>query len=409
MIYPRWQIDPLKKALTARRVVIISGPRQCGKTTLARQITGSDVNYRTLDNEDHLKVATTDPLGFLKHERGVMIIDEAQKAPFLIPAIKMVVDENPAPGQFLLTGSADIQKHPAVTESLAGRVKHIRLRSLSQGEIMGKPPSFLERAFAHDFPLQIRGFDKEAIIRRAFIGGYPEATFIEDPLGRKDWFLDYAETMLERDLKDIANIRRKDSLRILLHTFAAWSSKLMDLSGIGAYMELNRRTLSSYANVLEALYLFQRIPAWTQTDYQRVGLKEKIFITDTGLMAALLDWRADEVLLDADRSGKLIETLVFNELAIQTSLGRENVLYHYRDRQQHEIDFIVQNSRGNILGIEVKAGSRVSLKEDARHLRFFKNQLAPNQTFTGIVLYTGQDALPLEENIFAVPLACLWQ
>jgi predicted AAA+ superfamily ATPase len=409
MIYPRWQINTIKQALTARRVVIVSGPRQCGKTTLVRQIISDEIAYRTLDDEARLKVAKEDPLGFLKHDHGTIIIDEVQKAPFLISAIKMIVDINPTPGQFLLTGSADIQKHPEVTESLAGRVKHIRLRPFSQGELAQKPPTFLERAFARDFPLQILNIDKEAVIKRAFIGGYPEVTLTQDPKLRKDWLHDYAETMLKRDLKDIANIRRKDSMRQLLRTFITWSSKFMDLSGIGGKLQLNRQTLNTYLNVLESLYLLERVPAWTETDYQLVGQRDKIFATDTGLMAALLDWRLEEVLLDSDRSGKIIETLVYNELAALVSIGRENQLYHYRDRHNREVDFIVKNDRGGILGIEVKAGSRVSPHDDTRHLRFFQEKIAKNELFTGIVLYTGEDTLPLGENIFAVPLACLWQ
>jgi predicted AAA+ superfamily ATPase len=409
MIYSRWQISSLKQALKNRRVVIVSGPRQCGKTTLVRQIIDDKNSYRTLDDEGYLEVAKADPLGFLKHDHGTLIIDEIQKAPFLIQAIKRVVDDNRAPGQFLVTGSSDIQKHPDVTESLAGRVKHIRLRPLSQGELAEKKPSFLESAFARSFPFQIRGEDKEEVIKRAFIGGYPEVTFIEDPMERKDWLHDYAESLLTRDLRDIVNIRRKDSMRELLNIFAAWSSKLMDLSSIGGKLKLNHQTIASYINYLESLYLFERLPAWTQTDYQRVGQREKIFATDTGLMAALLDWRLEEVLFDADRSGKIVETLIFNELAAQTSLGRENQLYHYRDRHNHEIDFIVKNSRGDILGIEVKAGTGISPKEDARHLQFFRNNIAKGRSFTGVVLYTGKDTLPLGEDIFAVPLACLWQ
>ena len=274
MIYSRWQIDSLKKALKNRRVVIVSGSRQCGKTTLVRQIIDERNVYRTLDDEGQLKAAKIDPMGFLKHDQGTLILDEIQKAPFLISAIKRVVDDNNAPGQFLVTGSSDIQKHPEVKESLAGRVKHIRLRPLSQGELAQKPPSFLENAFAGNFPFQIKGEDKEKVIKRAFIGGYPEVTFIKDPGERKDWLRDYAESLLTQDLRDIVNIRRKDNMRELLSIFAAWSSKLMDLSAIGGKLELNGQTLKSYINYLEALYLFERLPAWTQTDYQRVGQRE---------------------------------------------------------------------------------------------------------------------------------------
>jgi len=279
---------------------------------------------------------------------------------------------------------------------------------LSQAEIAEKQPSFLPNAFAANFPLQIKGYDKEAVIEKAFIGGYPDVVLMNNPRERQDWLLDYTETLLSRDLRDIANIRRKDSLRALMTAFAAWSSKLMYLSGIGGKLKLNRQTLNTYANVLESLYLFERVPAWTETDYQRVELRDKTFAADTGLMAALLEWRLDEVLLNADRSGKFVETLVYNELAAQISLGREYRLYHYRDRNSREIDFIVRDSRGAILGIEVKAGSMVSKKEDASHLLFFKKKLAADQPFTGVILYTGENTLPLGDDIYAVPIGILW-
>jgi predicted AAA+ superfamily ATPase len=405
--YPRWQITAVREALKTRRVVVISGPRQCGKTTLSMQIVHDGGNvYRTLDDTAMLKIARTDPLGFLRHDTGTLIIDEVRKAPDLIPAIKQIVDEDNKNGQFLLTGSSDIFRRPDVTESLAGRVKHARLRVLSFGERMSAQPLFLANAFAGNFPLQIKGFDKREIIKMAFAGGYPEVLALM-PEKRADWLLDYVESIILRDLRDVANIRRQNSLRRLLDTFASWSGKLMDVQGVSSRLDLNRSTLNAYTNVLESLYLLERLPAWTETDYQRAGQREKIFMTDTGLMAALLGWSEEEVFWDADRSGKIIETMVFNELSAQASLGTDCRIHHFRDRENREIDFLISGRRGDLLGIEVKAGSMVS-GEDARHLKWFKDKLAKERPFTGVVLYTGENTLPLGEGITAVPMACLW-
>jgi predicted AAA+ superfamily ATPase len=404
--YPRWQNEAIAKALKVRRVVILSGPRQCGKTTLAQQIQSDEDLYLTLDDDLLLRAALTDPLGFLKHTSGTMIIDEVQKAPLLISAIKMVVDKDKTPGQFLLTGSTDIQKNPQVTESLAGRVKNIRLRTLSTGERLEKQPSFLENCFEKNWPAQIKGFDKPTVIGLAFSGGYPDA-FDLTPGERRDWHLDYVGGLLTRDLKDIINIRRKDNLRQLLSILSAWSSKFMDASAIASNLATTRTTLASYINALESLYLFDRLEAWPKNDYGRATRREKIFATDTGLMTSLLDWDLKEVLYDPDRSGKIVETLVFNEISAQVDLNNECKIYHYRDRDKREIDFIIEKLQKEIIGVEVKAGSMVS-SDDCRHLVWFQNTYAKNRPFIGIVLYTGENTLSLGQNIYAVPIAALW-
>ncbi|MDR0310813.1 MAG: ATP-binding protein [Acidobacteriota bacterium] len=405
--YARWQKDLIRKTLKARRVVVISGPRQSGKTTLAKQVATKKDVFRTLDNDALLRVALSDPSGFVRHAEGTMIIDEIQKAPLLLTAIKQAVDENSMPGQFLLTGSADIRTLPAVSDSLAGRISHMRLRTLTMGELLDKRPSFFERAFTKDWPSQIKGYDKAAIVDLAFRGGYPEV--VKLPItARERWHADYAERLLNRDLRDIANIQRQGALRSLLDVLAAWSGKLMDIAGICGKLSVSRKTVESYINALLALHLFERLPPWLKTDYDRVGRREKIFATDTGFMASLLQWRMDNILLDADRSGKIVETFVFNELAAQIDLYDGYRFYHYRDRQNREIDFIVENDRGELLGMEVKAGSLFST-DDCRHMVWFKNNIVPDKPFTGIVLHSGQDILPLGGNMYAVPIAALWE
>ena len=282
-------------------------------------------------------------------------------------------------------------------------MKNIELHTLSIGETLERHPSFLERAFADDWPPQIKGYDKKNIIDLAFKGGYPEPLSYQ-PNERLNWHIDYVQTLLARDLRDIANIRRKEALRGLLVTLFAWSSKYIDTDSVCAKLSIAKPTLSSYINALEALYLLQKVPSWGKTDYERVSMRYKYFATDTGLMASLLNWQPDNVFLDSDRSGKIFETLVFHELSAQINLNQYS-LYHYRDRAKREIDFIVENRQGEILGIEVKAGSMVS-QSDSKHLNWYKSNF--KRTFHGVILYSGENTLPLGQGIYAVPIAALW-
>lgn len=407
-LYPRWQKSIVAGALKSRRVLLLSGPRQCGKTTLARQLVSTETAYRSLDDLALRTLAENDPQGFVSHEHKTLVIDEIQRVPALLSAIKMVVDRDTRPGQFLLTGSANIQALPGVKESLAGRIRKLRLRPLSQGELLRQRPTFLERAYKlGSFKKTVGTYDRKAILDMSFRGGFPEAIELSQR-ERKRWHQDYVDALIERDLEDIARIHRQDALRELLEILAAWSSKTLDISAIGSGISIRRATVESYINALEALFLVERVKPWTKTDYERVGKHYRLFMTDSGLMASLLGWQKDQVALDSDRSGKLIETFAFNELAAQIEASEtEHTLFHYRDREQREIDFVIEREDGALLGIEVKAGSAVK-NEQFKHLRWFKANIAKQRPFVGIVLYTGNSAGSMGDDMWAVPFGALW-
>ena len=406
--YSRWLSKNLINALDYRRVVVVSGARQTGKTTLTEQLKVPGIEFYTLDDTDLLDLALRDPKGFVQTQAKTLIIDEIQKAPKLISEIKRIVDKNNRNGQFLLTGSVNLQTMPSATESLAGRVKNIKLRPFANGEILRKKPVFLERAFNSDFPVSIHGYDKRAIFDLAFRGGYPEAVRIKNCNERREWHKDYLKTLIDYDLTDIANIRRKEALEEMLPVLAAWSGKFMDMNTIGSSLSLTRPTLESYVNWLLALFIFEKVPPWLKTDYDRIGKKPKLYAADSGLMTSVLNWQIKEVMLNVDRSGKLMETFVFQELAVQVDLNSRYSLYQYRDREKREIDFIIERDDGAVLGIEVKAGHNVSL-DDFKPQEWFRNNILKNKKpYTGIVLYSGDRTIMYSGNLLAVPIAALW-
>lgn len=403
----RWQEKSIKEALNSRRVVILSGARQCGKTTTSKTIVDKDCIFRTLDDTTLLQAAQSDPQNFIKHSKKTMVIDEVQRVPELITAIKKVVDEDTRYGQYLLTGSVNLQTLPTVKESLAGRVKKIRLRPLTQGEIAKKEPSFLNRLSHRDF-VDNTDYDKESLLKLMFKGGYPEPLFMESSKERTSWYKDYLNTIIEYDLKDIANIKRQDSLKDLMAIIASFSSKFIDKSKITSSMGVANQTLDSYLGVLENTYLVDKLMPYLKTDYERVNKQSKYFVSDTGLMCSVLNWKIDDLILDADKTGKLFETYIYNQIIAQVDL--ENLdysLYHYRDREKREIDFIIHDSN-NIYGIEVKSGTLIS-RDHFKHLKWFKNNLVKDKHFVGIVLYSGENVASFGEDLYAVPINNLWE
>ncbi|MDR1997309.1 MAG: ATP-binding protein [Candidatus Margulisbacteria bacterium] len=400
----RWLENKVIESLKTMRVTMLTGSRQCGKTTLADYMSASGFEYRTLDEFPVLKSAHADPQEFIKHAGRTLVIDEIQRAPELIVAIKRAVDKDTRCGQYLITGSADIAALPTVQESLAGRVEKVRLRPFAYGEILGNEPRFLKRLQRKEFCAN-KFFDKKRSLEIAFNGGFPEP-LAKSPAARRKWHRNYVDVLLEKDLRYVANIKRQDILRQLFAVVCEFSARYMDKAHIRSGLAVSRQTLDEYLNVLEKIYLLDRLRPWLKTGYDRVGKQDKIFVTDTGLMSAVLDWKLKGLEFDGDKSGKLLETFVYNQLAAQVDLVTDAALYHYRDNRQREIDFIIEH-RGRLTGIEVKASSSVSAG-DFKHLRWFRDNIG-GAKFYGLVLYTGEQTLPFGRNLRAVPLNNLWE
>jgi predicted AAA+ superfamily ATPase len=401
----RWAAGSVEKALGIWRCVYVAGARQCGKTTLVRQCEGLGMEYRTLDDAMLLRVARSDPAGFVHRSGRTLVVDEVQKAPELLPEIKMAVDRNGAKGQYLLTGSAHLPLLPAVTESLAGRMGTIRLRTLAEGEVRGVEPTFVARAFGRDFPATVAPLDRRGVLELAMRGGYPETMELA-PAQRRRWFHSYLDALLLHDIRQLMDVRAYGTLRALAEAMLARSARFFTDNELSTALSVKHETLVRFQTILKMLFLVEEVPAWTEGDYDGVVKRSKWFASDTGMMASVLGWRADEVFLDDDRSGKAVESWVHHELSAQADAAGGLPIYHYRDQKKREIDFILESDDGALVGIEVKAGSAVRT-DDFKYLNWFRDNLAKGRPFTGVVLHSGRAVARFGEGNLAVPLSAL--
>lgn len=400
----RWAEERLNELLSVRRGVNLTGARQVGKSTLAGLIQPRQVRRYTLDDKGIRRSAADDPNGFVRHAPGeTLVIDEIQKVPDLLDSIKIVLDGDNTSGQYLLTGSANLRFAKAVKDSLAGRLGWLRLRTLSLGEINGSQPTFLHRAFDRSFAPQYPEITKRDAIHLAFQGGYPEPREYSSR-DRRDWFRTYLDDLLTKDIKDVTEVRKVGVLKASALWLLAHSAQFVAVDGLAAKTAMSKETAGNYLEALQALFLFDRVPAFVKSDYDMVGKRPKWLATDAALMANLLDWNEEDVYLDENRNGKFIETWVYQQLAALADVGGEYEISHYRDNRKREIDFLIERSDGALLGVEVKAGA-VSAS-DFKHLKWFAENVA-KKSFTGIVIHSGKDVLPFGEGFYSVPFSAL--
>ena len=281
----RWQEQNLVRALGVRRGVHLTGARQSGKTTLAETVNLDSCIRRSLDKSSLVNAAKSDPELFVRRRKGeTLIIDEIQKAPELLEEIKTKVDHDNSKGQYLLTGSSNLRFLKSVKDSLAGRFATVRLRTLTQGELNRSRPDFLEQVIHEDFRRIDNRFDKHELIHAAFIGGYPEPLDFQER-DRQDWVRDYLNDLLTKDIKDVTEIRKLESLRNAVQWLFAHTSQLFTIEEFGSKTGLTRETAQTYIAALSALYLVDKIPAWGKSDYDKLGKRPKYIVTDLSLAA----------------------------------------------------------------------------------------------------------------------------
>lgn len=400
----RWVMNDLESAMRVRRGVHLTGARQVGKSTLADMLDLPNAKRFTFDDKFIRVAAAGDPTGFVKHApQQTMVIDEVQKVPDILDAIKIVLDHDNAAGQYLLTGSSNIRFAKMIRDSLAGRLRTIRLRPLSLGEIRGNEPSFLDVAFARIFRDEYPELDKRSVLHLAFQGGYPESREY-DERDRRKWHQDYLTDILTKDVSDITEIRKLSVLKEMAAWLLVRSAQFFTMDELSSRTHISKETAETYLKTLEALYLFDCVPAWAKSDYDLMLKRPKWFATDAGMMANVLEWDEDSVYLDEQRNGHFVETWVYQQLASLADATGGYAISQYRDTKKREIDFLIERTDGSVLGVEVKAGTASA--DDFKHLKWFGENLASGN-YTGIVLYSGSRVLRFGEGYYAVPLSAL--
>jgi uncharacterized protein len=394
-------------ALTDTRVVLISGPRQAGKTTLARTFADETRRYLTLDDDSTLKAALADPVGFIRPlERAV--IDEVQRAPELVLAIKESVDRDERPGRFLLTGSANLSTLPTVADSLAGRMEVISLLPFAQSELRAGKGSFLDRVFAGEGPrFSPPAMFGDELVEAVLQGGYPAAIKRSSASRRRTWLIQYVKQVLDRDVRDIARVEQIERLPAFMAVLAEHAAQIVNQSAVGAAIGLSHVTTQRYIGILERLFLIGRLTPWYTNRLSRLIKTPKLHFVDSGLLAALRQIDASSIAADRSLFGPLLETFVVSEVMKLMSWSEGNYrLSHFRTREGEEVDLVIEDGRGRIVGIEVKAAATLRPK-DFSGLR--KLQEAAGDRFVrGLVLHDHDRITPVDERIQGGPVSMLW-
>jgi hypothetical protein len=394
--------------MTDTPVVLLTGARQTGKTTLAQAMAaGSGARYFTLDDSATLALAAGDPSGFIRNLPGPVVLDEIQKAPSLFPAIKLAVDQDRRPGRFLLTGSANVMTLPRLSESLAGRMEVIPLYPFSAGELAGAAEGFVPRLFAGAIGSLKQAPASEDIAARLTRGGYPEAIQREAEDRRAAWFASYISTILQRDVRDLARVDALHSLPNLLKLLAARASGLLNLADVGRDAGLPHTTLTRYLALMETVFLVHRLPAWSRNLGQRLVKAPKLHLVDTGLACHLLGANSQRLSEDRPLLGRVLESFVVGELRRQISwTDSRTALYHFRTATGSEVDVLLEQPDGSVAGIEVKASATVG-SSDFTALKALRDQLG--QSFrAGVVLYLGDQIVPFGDKLWLAPMPALW-
>lgn len=405
------EITPrLLAALGDTPAVMLVGPRQAGKSTLVKELAAGPhpARYISLDDLRALDAAREDPVGFIEGATGPLIIDEIQRAPELLLPIKAAIDADRRPGRFVLTGSAQVMLLPTVSESLAGRVEVHTLWPFSQAEIEGVSGGFVEWLLDEKRRLaEAPATTRTDLIERVVQGGFPEAV-AREPGRRDEWLAAYLTAIVQRDLRDLANIERLAEVPAVLASLAARTRAPLNKAAVSSTVGIPRTSLDRYLTLLEHVFLVRRLPAWHTNRVKQITKSPKLLISDSGLLTHLL--RSDRRRLAEDESllGAVVECFVGMELAKQLSASPARAeLMHMRTARGAEVDFVVEGADGRVAGIEVKSSATVR-HDDFKHLATMRDRLGDNRFVRGVVLYPGGEPLPFGERLEAWPLSTLW-
>ena len=408
-IIPRQSEQLLAELIPHSPVVLIHGPRQSGKTTLAKLIGDRlGYSYYTFDNLKTLAAVQSDPTGFMYALPDRVILDEIQLAPELFRLLKLSVDRHRINGRFILTGSTNVLFLPELTDALTGRMLIVRLHPLSQVEIeQTKSTPFLDRLFTGDFRMSQSEPLGSNLADRIVAGGYPPALAIPVDRIRSSWYNSYVVSLVQNDISGQVKVHSPESLPSLLTAVAGLSAQLFNSSSIASQLQMNRNTIRHYLSLLERHFLIKRLPPWYSNRMKRIIKTPKIHIGDTGLACSLLNIDANDLQMDRNLLGQLVESFVFQELRRQASSSNKPYkFYHFRDRYGVEADMIIELGGSKLAGIEIKAGASI-ISSDFKALRKIKAAHEDRFTF-GALLYDGELCASFGDGMFAVPIRMLW-
>src|SRR5690625_994652 len=405
---PRLIRHRVLEALADTPVVCLLGPRRGGKSTLAQHLE-PDRTYISLDDSDLLQAAQQDAIGFIESLPERVIIDEVQRAPKLLLAIKSVVDRKRTAGRFLLTGSANLLLLPQAQDSLAGRMEVIYLHPLTEQEKRLSNTTLLDTLISNKLAPQMVS-DSIPLASTAEVlcqGGYPEPNR-RAPHRARQWYRQYTNAIVQRDVEDIAAVQDKDSLLVLMELLASRTASLLNISNLSKELSLDRATVSKYLSILKRLFLVHQLPAWHRNHAKRLIKSPKIHLVDTELSAALARLEPNQWLTDAERFGALLESHVVEQLIAQAGWVDPDLrFYHYRDKDQAEVDLVIERGR-ETWGVEVKRAASIQPNKDAVGLAKLAAQ-AGKDFRGGMLVYTGRHCLKLPvPGCFAVPIGMLW-
>lgn len=397
----------LREALSDTPVVLVHGPRQAGKSTLAESIADQIGGFKKINLDDALPRARAleDPTDFVETLSGPTLIDEVQRAPGIFLPIKAAVDRNRKPGRFLLTGSSNLLALPKLADSLAGRIAIIDLLPYAQTEVEGHPSTLIDKLFTSE-PLEYSG-QTDDLYERIVKGGFPEAWERASASRRDAWFANYVRTLLERDVRDLANIEALAQMPRVLNLIAARAGDALNVVGLSRDTGIPNTSLHRYLDLLKAVFLLQHVPAWSNDQGARLTKSPKAYLVDTGLLAYLTNASPATLKEDRDRLRPILENFVAMELRKLASFSDlQPSLFHLRTVKQLEVDFVLEARGGSVVGIDIKLSPTVRT-EDAEGLRFLK-ELAGDRFRRGVIFYLGQEPQTISREITALPISALW-